>query len=141
EQNTYYWQIYEIAGLGEHDSVVVTKIPNQPAHYNNVSPLYGTDDRIIFTSDRPRNGEQQLYPLLDERFAFPSVTGIWSLDPASGDLFLLESAPSGVFSPTIDNYGRIIFSRWDVLERDKLADRDALNPAAPFGTFNYSDES
>ena len=26
------------------------------------APLYGTDDRIIFTSDRPRNGQAHLYP-------------------------------------------------------------------------------
>jgi hypothetical protein len=31
-------------------------VPNQPASYNNVSPFYGTDDRILFTSDRPHNG-------------------------------------------------------------------------------------
>ena len=36
--------------------------PNQPDGYNNVSPIYGTDDRIIFTSDRPRDGERAPLP-------------------------------------------------------------------------------
>src|ERR1700760_2372778 len=45
----YVWQIYEISGLGESETPVIRKIPNQPATYNNVSPFYGTDDRILFT--------------------------------------------------------------------------------------------
>ena len=51
---TYVWQLYEITGLGQNQTPVITKVANQPANYNNVSPLYGTDDRIIFTTDRAR---------------------------------------------------------------------------------------
>src|SRR6266404_8334344 len=58
-----YWQLYEITNFTDPNSVpVITKVPNQPANFNNVAPIYGTDDRIIFTSDRPRNGQPQLYP-------------------------------------------------------------------------------
>ena len=63
---SYYWQLYEISGLGKNETPVITKVPNQPVNFNNISPIYGTDDRIIFTTDRPRNGERQLYPQLDE---------------------------------------------------------------------------
>src|SRR6185436_4754684 len=62
----YFWQIYEITGFGIGETPVVTKVPGQPSHFNNVSPFYGTDDRILFTSDRPRNGSVALYPQLDE---------------------------------------------------------------------------
>jgi len=72
----YYWQIYEITGLGASDTPVIRKIANQPANYNNVSPIYGTDDRILFTSDRPRSGERHLYPQLDEYEEAPTVTGL-----------------------------------------------------------------
>jgi len=52
-----YWQLYEITNFTDAAAVpIITKVPNQPTNYNNVSPIYGTDDRIIFTSDRPRNG-------------------------------------------------------------------------------------
>src|SRR5262249_33827738 len=62
-----YWQIYEITNFVDPNSIpVITKVPNQPSNYNNVSPIYGTDDRIIFSSDRPRDGQPQLYPQLDE---------------------------------------------------------------------------
>ena len=152
--STFYWQLYEITGLGPADTPVITKVPNQPANFNNISPTYGSDDRIIFTSDRPRNGQPQLYPQRDEYELQPTTTGVWSLNPASGDLKLLNHAPSGDFTPIVDSYGRVVFTQWDHLQRDQEADGDAAaatpgqncyygNPVGqlPFGTFNYSDET
>lgn len=140
EWGEYYWQIYEITGLGPNDAPVIRKIPNQPASYNNVSPFYGTDDRILFTSDRPRNGARHLYPQLDEYEEAPTVTGIWSLDAISGDLRMLDHTPSGAFTPILDSFGRIVFTRWDHLQRDQQADADAQE-GDQYGTFDYSDES
>ncbi len=136
----YVWQIYEVTGIGETDTPVIRKIANQPASYNNVSPIYGTDDRILFTSDRPRGGEPHLYPQLDEYEEAPAVTGLWSLDPVTGDLHLLNHTPSGLFSPSIDSFGRLIFTRWDHLQRDQQADTDATEGGS-YGTFDYADES
>ena len=121
-----YWQLYEITNFTDSAAVpIITKVPNQPTNYNNVSPIYATDDRIIFTSDRPRNGQRNLYPQLDEYEEAPTVTGLWSLQPANGDLFLLNHTPSGAFSPLLDSAGRVIFVRWDHLQRDQQADSDA----------------
>src|SRR5438445_20864 len=137
-----YWQLYEITNFTDAASVpVITKVPSQPTTYNNVSPIYGTDNRIIFTSDRPRNGQPQLYPQLDEYEEQPTVTGIWSLQPTNGDLFLLNHTPSGAFSPLLDSAGRVIFVRWDHLQRDQQADTDWEEGYITYGTFNWSDES
>jgi hypothetical protein len=142
---SFYWQLYEITRLGQNETPVITKVPNQPANYNNISPIYGTDDRIIFTTDRPRSGERHLYPQLDEYEEAPTVSGLWSLDPATGDLFLLNQAPSGDFTPTIDSYGRVVFSQWDHLQRDQQADGDnedeANGGSCGYCTFNYSSEA
>ena len=140
EVGQYYFQIYEITGLGPSDTPVITKVPNQPANYNNVSPIYGTDERIIFTSDRPRNGDRALYPQRDEYEEAPTVTGLWSLNPSTGDLFMIQHSPSGSFSPQIDSFGRVVYIRWDHLQRDQQADGDATG-GDDYGTFNYSDES
>ena len=145
----YYWQIYEITGLGKNDTPVVSKVPNQPQNFNNISPIYGSDDRIIFTSDRPRNGSLLLYPQLDEYELAPTVSGLWSLDPVSGSLQLLNHAPSGDFTPIIDSYGRIVFTQWDHLQRDQQADADQeySQPGSTacgnnkYGTFNYESET
>jgi hypothetical protein len=145
---TFYWQLYEITGLGQNETPVISKVPNQPANYNNVSPIYGSDDRIIFTADRPRGGEAHLYPQRDEYELAPTVSGLWSLDPVTGDLRLLNHAPSGDFTPILDSFGRVVFTQWDHLQRDQQADGDANNGTgsncdggSTYGTFNYSDES
>jgi hypothetical protein len=137
-----YWQLYEITNfLNPLGTPVITKVPNQPAAYNNISPIYGTDDRIIFTSDRPRDGQRHLYPQLDEYEEAPTVTGLWSLDPSSGDLFMINHTPSGAFSPIIDSAGRVIFSRWDHLQRDQQLDSDIEDHSVTYGAFDWSDES
>jgi hypothetical protein len=49
-------------GLGPSDTPVITKVPNQPASFNNVSPIYGTDDRIIFASRSMRRSLAHMLP-------------------------------------------------------------------------------
>ena len=141
---SYVWKLYEITGLGKVETPVITLVPNQPVGYNNIQPIYGTDDRIIFTSDMPRGGMAHLYPQHDEYESSPIVSGIWRLDPkacsmASG-LEMLTHSPSGDFTPSIDQAGRLIFTRWDHLQRDQQADGDIMQNAG-YGTFNYADES
>lgn len=143
----FHWQLYEITGLGHDETPIISKVTNQPANYNNVSPIYGTDERIIFTSDRPFNGAAHLYPQRDEYEEAPTVSGLWGLDPVTGDLRLLNHAPSGDFTPTIDSFGRVIFTQWDHLQRDQQADADAnvgsgqnCDSGSNYGTFNYADE-
>ena len=46
-------------------------------------------------------------------------------NPATGDLRLLNHSPSGAFTPIVDSFGRVIFTRWDHLQRDQQADADA----------------
>jgi hypothetical protein len=144
DQMSGRWQIYEVSGLKKNTPVKINKIAFQDVHYNNVSPIYASDDAVIFTSDRPRSGEPHLYPQLDEYEATPSISGIWKMQPENGHLRLLSHTPSGAFSPIIDSFGRIIFTRWDHLQQDQLADRDrdaAHNKVAlPFNSFNYSSE-
>jgi hypothetical protein len=137
---TQYWQMYEVTGLGAGETAVIGKIPLQPADYNNLTPIYSPDGRILFTSDRPRSGERHLYPQHDEYESTATNTGLWSLDPATGDLHILDHSPSGVFTPRIDSYGRVVFTRWDHLQRDQQADTDALY-GNTYGTFDYADES
>ena len=130
------WQLYEISRLGAGETPLVSKVPFQPESFNNVSPVYGIDDTIFFTSDRPRNGAMHLYPQRDEYESQPTNTGIWNLNPATGTLRLLDHAPSGAFEPFMDSFGRLVYTRWDHLQRDQQADEsDAERP------FNFSSES
>ncbi|MEO6034397.1 MAG: hypothetical protein ABIQ35_03995, partial [Verrucomicrobiota bacterium] len=141
DTNQFFWQLFEISNfLYTSSAPVITRVPNQSANYNNVSPTYGTDDRIIFSCDRPRDGSPHLYPQLDEYNDIPTVTGLWSLDPVTGNLFMLNHTPSGVFTPFVDSFGRLIFTRWDHLVQDRNATDDRLGNSTN-GTFNYDNET
>lgn len=143
DYSTFRWQIYEITGLGAGQTPAITRVAGQPASFNNVSPIYGTDDAVIFTSDRPRTGAAHLYPQLDEYEEAATTTGLWRLHPSEG-LKMLNHAPSGDFSPMIDSFGRVLFTQWDHLQRDQQADTDALSPSGqplPYGTFNWTSEA
>jgi hypothetical protein len=136
----FHWQLYEVTNL---DAVIadtnttptIVKVPNQPAN-NNVTPCYATDGRIIFMSDKPYNG----IDILDEYKGHPTVSGTYSLDPATGDLKMLQHTPSGAFNPFIDSFGRLIVTRWDHLSQDPQALDERLGKRYS-GVFNYLDES
>lgn len=115
----YKWQIYEVTNLGLGQTAVITKIPHQP-DANNVTPMYGTDDRILFTSSLVPFDVGG--PRLDEYETAPTNTGIWSLDRTSGDLKILFNSPSGAFNPIVDSFGRILWTNWDHLQRDQQSD-------------------
>jgi len=144
DARVFNWQLYELTNL---DAVIadtntppaIVKISGQPTNCNNVSPCYGTDGRIIFMSDRAYNNQAWLYPQLDEYKGWPTITGIYSVDPVSGDFKMLEHTPSGAFNPFIDSYGRLIITRWDHLTQDSLAadDRLSLTNHGVSGAFNF----
>jgi hypothetical protein len=136
EQNQYYWQIYEITGFGIGQTINITKLDNQPVDYNNITPIYGSDGNIIFTSDLPRTKNRYNYPQKDEYESTPTNTGIWKLDVISGTVKILQHSPSGSFSPLIDSSGRLVFTRWDHLQRDQQA-----SPVNNIGAFNYANEN
>ncbi len=76
QQTTHRWQLYEVTGLAQGATAVITKVPNQPAEYNNVQPTYASDGDLIFVSDRPRDGSPHLYPQHDEYESTATPTGL-----------------------------------------------------------------
>lgn len=133
----FYYQLYEVTGLGQGETVSITRVPGQPADYNNVQPTYASDGSLVFVSDRPRSGERHLYPQHDEYESTATPTGVWKLVPATGELSLLQHSPSGSFDPLLDSAGRIVFTRWDHLQRDQQAEVNGN----PFGNFNWASEA
>ena len=156
DTTAFYWQLFEITALDQVTDATkgalahIAAVPNQPSNYNNVSPCYDPTGRIIFTSDRPYNGQSHLLQR-EEYLLLPTVSGLWSLDPQNANsLFLLYHSPSGAFSPFVDSAGRVIFVNWDHLSRDSEAVTDSRDGDASFGeswtqthngTGNFMDES
>lgn len=134
------WQLYEVTGFMPGQSVSISKLPGQPADYNNIAPVYASDGQVIFISDRPRNGAAHLYPQRDEYESAPVDSGLWKLNPATGTFKLIEHSPSGVTYPSVDSAGRVIFTKWDHLLRDQQADQDIFDNEG-YGSFNYDSEA
>lgn len=149
-----FWQLYEVRGLAPGQRAVLTRLAGQPARCNNLSPLYASDDQVLFTSDCPRDAPlgatgtgaaSHLYPALDEYEATATTSGIWKLDPTTARVRMLNHAVSGAFTPILDSYGRVVFTRWEHQQQDQLAQRDrdaARNGVAlPFNSRNYAGEA
>ncbi|MDB6026805.1 MAG: hypothetical protein JWM68_3028 [Verrucomicrobiales bacterium] len=141
----FFWQLYEVTNLdavisNTNTTPAIVLVTNQPSNYNNVTPCYATDGRIIFMSDRPFNGVLHLNPELDEYKGNPTVSGTYSLNPVNGDLKMLEHTPSGAFNPFIDSFGRLILTRWDHLTQDPVATDDRLSRGTN-GSFNFATEA
>ena len=152
----YLFQLYEItlptqAQLAANVKPVLTKVTNQPP-YNNVFPTYAQSGKIVFSSDRPYNGQTHLVQR-EEYLSLPTVSGLWALDPTDAtSLKILHHAPSGAFYPFVDSAGRVIFTNWDHLSRDTQGVTDSRPPvtAAPYnetfsqtfnGSGNFADET
>jgi Hydrazine synthase alpha subunit middle domain len=130
QQTSHVWQVFEVTGITQGATAAITKVAGQSAH-NNVSPIYDTNDNILFTSDAPRDGQAHLHPQLDEYESTATITGLWRLDRTTGKLKILNHTPSGLFSPFIDSFGRVIFTRWDHLQRDQQNDGAPGNDYVP----------
>lgn len=150
----YSFQLYEItlptqAQLSANVKPVLTKVANQPA-YNNVFPTYAQGGKIVFSSDRPYNGQTHLVQR-EEYLSLPTVSGLWALDPTDAtSLQILHHAPSGAFYPFVDSAGRVIFTNWDHLSRDTQAVTDSRPPDPSYsetftqtanGSGNFVDET
>ncbi len=133
------WQLYEVSGLAKGEKVVIERVLGQPEDYNNVSPIYGSDDAILFTSDRPRKGQAHHYPPLDEYESMETNIGIYRLHAGREYLELIEHSPSGAFNLSLDSHGRVLFTKWDHLQRDQQA--DGAEAVASFSPITHADES
>jgi hypothetical protein len=75
------------------------------------------------------------YPQRDEYESTAINSGLWKLNPSSGELVILDHSPSGDFNPIIDSFGRVLFTRWDHLQRDQQ------NVGVSHGAFNFESET
>jgi hypothetical protein len=54
-------------------------------------------------------------------------------------LTLLEHAPPGATSLSLDSFGRVIFTKWDHLQRDQQGDEP--DTAAAYNAFTWASEA
>ncbi|MEQ9402743.1 MAG: FlgD immunoglobulin-like domain containing protein [Cyclobacteriaceae bacterium] len=136
------WQIYEITNLAEVINGMtpqIVHVENQP-EYNNISPIYGSDGQIIFTSDAPLFELAHTYPQFDEYESAPTNSGIFKLNRETGETIHLTHSPSGDFDIQLAKDGRVISTRWEHLKRDQQASNHRAGNTQ-WQPVNYVDES
>src|SRR5262249_16792131 len=125
--NDAHWQIYEVENLEQGGSAAKFTRLVQP-DFNNLSPIYSPEgsgtEQIIYSSDMSWHGPTaQHLKCIDEYEEHRSTCGLFKLD-RTGNVTNFDASPSGSFTPTIDSFGRVIFTRWDHLVNDQQEEDD-----------------
>ena len=117
----------------------------QPAcrTHNNVSPCYASDGRILFTSDRPRNGARQPLPAA-RRVRGGARPNTGHLEPRSRERRAVPdrtTRPRARFKPIVDSFGaRRVHALGPPGARPAGRPRTAWR-LGHYQVFNYADES
>jgi hypothetical protein len=105
--------------------------------WNDFDPCWLPDGRIAFVSERRGGYIRCFAPVLKVR----NYT-MFSMSPDGSDLRPLSYFETGEWNPTVDNDGRLVFTRWDYVDRENclgtrywVCNPDGSNPRAPHGNY------
>jgi hypothetical protein len=105
--------------------------------YDDMHPAWMPSGRIVFISTR-RGGYGRCHGR-----AVPTYT-LHSMKDDGSDIIRLSEHETNEFHPSIANDGRIVYMRWDYIDRDALAahhiwfcDPDGSNPRSWGGNYSY----
>jgi len=106
-------------------------------NYDDIHPCWMPDGRIVFISTR-RTGFGRCHGR-----AVPTYT-LHSMKPDGSDIICLSFHETNEWHPSVDNDGRILFSRWDYIDRDFSAahhlwycNPDGTNPRSWGGNYSF----
>lgn len=108
-------------------------------YYDTYDPCFLPSGRILFVSDR-HNGGQRCGP--------SAVSGSFYTIKGDGtDLYRISWHETNVRRPVVANDGRIVFSRWDYIDRQAysaqsfwIMNPDGTDPRAPHGNYIEDDK-
>ena len=107
--------------------------------YDDFSPCWLPDGRIAFVSERRGGFIRCFAAALKVR----NYT-LFSLRGDGSDLAPLSYFETGEWNPTVNNDGRIVFTRWDYVDRENclgtrfwVCNPDGTNPRAPHGNYPW----
>ena len=113
---------------------------NEPAlmnsSCNDFDPCWLPDGRIAFLSER-RGG------YLRCSAGRPLMTfTLWSMKPDGSDLIPISYHETNEWNPSVDNNGRLVYTRWDYVDRDDCIAHhiwtcapDGCDPRSPHGNY------
>ena len=105
--------------------------------YDDLMPAYLPDGRIVFCSTRRRGYARCFGSQFSRRW---DVYTLHRMDADGGNVRALSLHDTNEWFPTVDNAGRILYARWDYIDRDAVTHQnlwttrpDGTNPATLWG--------
>lgn len=105
--------------------------------YDDLMPTYLPDGGIAFCSTRRRGYARCFGPQFSERW---HIYTLHRVDPDGTNLKKLSVHDTNEWFPTVDHNGRLLYSRWDYIDRDAVTHQnlwatrpDGTNPIAVWG--------
>jgi len=131
-----FYHIYEVNVDGS-DLRQLTAGP-----YDDLMPAYLPDGGIVFCSTRRRGYARCFGAQFSHRW---DVYTLHRMDAEGGNLRALSWHDTNEWFPTVDNAGRILYARWDYIDRDAVTHQnlwttrpDGTNPATLWGNATSS---
>ena len=110
--------------------------------YDDLMPTYLPDGGIVFCSTRRRGYARCFGPQFSHRW---DVYTLHRMDAGGGNVRVLSLHDTNEWFPTVDNAGRILYARWDYIDRDAVTHQnlwttrpDGTNPATLWGNATSS---
>ncbi len=105
--------------------------------YDDLMPAYLPDGRIVFCSTRRRGYARCFGQQFSQRWDVYTLHG---MDANGSKIRALSMHDTNEWFPTVDNAGRILYARWDYIDRDAVTHQnlwttqpDGTNPATLWG--------
>lgn len=113
------------------------------SRWKDYSPCWMPDGRIVFLSER-RGLSNRCSGLYD----YEPVATLFSMKPDGTDIYPISFNEVNEMYPSVDNQGRLVYTRWDYVDRDFNAAHhiwtsypDGRDPRAPHGNYPYPHET
>jgi len=112
-------------------------------NWDDLDPTWLPDGRIAFVSQRPQMTVRCAPGTMKkDSQGFLPQNVLFSIKPDGTDLIQLSWHDTNEFMPSVNNEGRIVYSRWDYVDRDFNAahnfwhcNPDGSNPRSPHGNY------
>jgi len=131
-----YYHVYEV----DVDGGNLRQLTSGP--YDDLMPAYLPDGGIVFCSTRRRGYARCFGPQFSRRW---DVYTLHRMDADGGNLRALSRHDTNEWFPTVDQAGRILYARWDYIDRDAVTHQnlwttrpDGTNPAVLWGNATSS---
>lgn len=131
-------KMYRVFAMGL-DGSNLRMLADHDGPYDDYDPLYMPDGRLLFVSDRHNGGQ---------RCGNVAVSGnMYTMNRDGSDLYRISWHETNERCPSVDNNGKLVYSRWDYIDRHAYSAQgfwtsypDGTDPRSYHGNYTEDDK-